>query len=212
MVAPLRQYLTRDNTMTFSEAKELLFEGAEEGNLNKIRRAMRVVRNVNNVRDEFGYTPLHSAHEHLHAVKFLIAQGADINSRDEEGHTILHLMYSNLEAVKYLIDNGADINIQDQVGNTPLHKLSGYSDIIKRKFLQAEAEENTEDEEDKGELGNFSQYYNTEPSKYLEVMAFLISKGVDVNIKNKLGDTPLSLATEWGDLELIKCLVDNGAK
>lgn len=211
MVAPLRQYLTRDNTMSISKAKALLFEGAEEGNLNKIRRALRVVRNFDDFRDEFGYNPLHSAFAHLHAVKYLIAQGADINSRNSNGKTILHLMYSNLEAVKYLIDNGANINIRDNVGNTPLHYLSGYYDIIKRNFLQGvEYEDETEEERER--CRNFVQYYNEDSSKYLDVMCFLIFKGVDVNIKNKRGDTPLRLATEWGDLELIKCLVDNGAK
>lgn len=54
-------------------------------------------------------------------MKFLIAEGANVNLKDCQGRTALYFVDS--EKAKLLIENGADINIKDWINkNTPLHE------------------------------------------------------------------------------------------
>jgi len=42
----------------------------------------------------------------------------------------------------------------------------------------------------------------------LETLKKLVSRGADVEAKNKYGETPLILASEFGHLEIVKCLIE----
>ena len=77
-----------------------------------------------NSTDRFGFTALHNAmsEEHFPLVKFLIAQGAKVNSQNDEGIAPLHLACYP-EHADLLLQAGADINLKDHKGNTPLHIL-----------------------------------------------------------------------------------------
>jgi len=56
-------------------------------------------------------------------MKFLVENGADINSETSTGNTPLHFacINNNLEVANYLIDNKANINEKNNKGQTPLH-------------------------------------------------------------------------------------------
>ena len=55
-------------------------------------------------------------------VRWLVAQGADIDARDEHLGTALHCRSSSwMGGVDLLLDLGADIEARDRRGNTPLH-------------------------------------------------------------------------------------------
>lgn len=55
-------------------------------------------------------------------VRWLVAQGADIDARDEYLGTALHCRSSSwMGGVDLLLDLGADIEARDRRGNTPLH-------------------------------------------------------------------------------------------
>ena len=43
-----------------------------------------------------------------------------------------------------------------------------------------------------------------------EAIKYLIENGSIVDSKNKFGDTPLHLASSYGGLEGVKCLIENG--
>ncbi len=45
-----------------------------------------------------------------------------------------------------------------------------------------------------------------------ELVRFLIKNGANVNAKSKKGKTPLSIATEAGNANIIELLKSNGAK
>lgn len=55
-------------------------------------------------------------------IRFLVANGGDINSPDEHGDTPLHLAVRQGERVvaKHLINQGADVNAVNQAGEAPL--------------------------------------------------------------------------------------------
>jgi ankyrin repeat protein len=75
--------------------------------------------------------------ESLELVKFLIANGADVNAKGLCGDTPLHYAakFGNIELVKFLVSKGAGINVNDDYDNTPLHGASGSDKVF--KFLVA---------------------------------------------------------------------------
>ncbi|KAM0422116.1 hypothetical protein ACHAPD_000559 [Fusarium lateritium] len=76
----------------------------------------------------------------LEALKYILAQGADINASDEKGETPLHIASGRpeygkqglwkSEAVRTLLEHGADVNILDKGGESALHKASWAPDIV----------------------------------------------------------------------------------
>ena len=48
-------------------------------------------------------------------------------------------------------------------------------------------------------------------SSYIDILEYLISKGADVNVEDNLGRTPLWLQFNYGSLEGLKMLIENGA-
>lgn len=61
-------------------------------------------------------------------IRFLVANGADINARDANMRmTALHtgVLLTSLEYTKLLIELGANVNLQDKHGRTPMHIICG---------------------------------------------------------------------------------------
>lgn len=93
--------------------------------------------------------------------------------------------YDNLEVIKYLLKQGADINAYDTSeddGNDYHH--FGYTPLISA----------------------IKQNRNFATIKYL------VEHGAHVNVPDDIGITPLNVAVRKSDMELIKYLIDNGAK
>ena len=57
----------------------------------------------------------------------------------------------------------------------------------------------------------FWNYYIAAFSGNYDLVEYLIKEGVNVNPKNKSGDTPLHKAACWGNVEIFKLLVNNNA-
>lgn len=145
-------------------------------------------------------------------VKLLVEAGASVNETNKHGATALfHTFYTkDLEIIRYLISNGADINKPDNKGSTLVGNCCslGKLDLIALLF----------------ELGaNFNVIDGVgQPAIYLAAMTetnsnkqglvkYLVEQGVDINIKNKKGDTPLHKACFWGQSNIVKLLIHNGA-
>lgn len=61
-------------------------------------------------------------------VRWLVAQGADINATDTYNRTPLHEHTMRLSGdIDVFLELGADINAADKYGNTPLHFVAGSS-------------------------------------------------------------------------------------
>ena len=84
-------------------------------------------------------SPLYIAVKHgrLEIAKYLVSQGADLNTRDKRGKSLLHEAASlgDLEQVKFLISKGVDINVKDKNDSCPLHDAAEHGNLEITKYL-----------------------------------------------------------------------------
>lgn len=121
----------------------------------------------------------------------------DVNKRDNEGNTPLFYA-TKTEDIKELINLGADINHENNEHKTPLF----YADYNKAKILiESGADVNHLDE------GCASPLFFSD----LKTSRLLIENGALVDQSDMEGDTPLSVAASYKDIEKGKFLIENGA-
>lgn len=153
--------------------------------------------------------------ESIQAFKIL---GQDINQKntswDSFGETPLHfaVMNGQVEAVKYLITRGANVNAQENSGTTSLHhavsiyphgskkELVDNMNVIVGLLLDNGADLTLADNQ-----GNLP-LHKAVSSHNIAAIKTLIAKGANTDIKNKAGETPLSLAQKTNKPELINTL------
>ncbi|KAH6887045.1 ankyrin repeat-containing domain protein, partial [Thelonectria olida] len=172
----------------------------------------------------------------LEAMRYLLANGADVNARNEDGQTPLHIAargvlfdvcrlkgYWRHAAVRILLANGADITILDHLGNPPLHNSSGAPDIM-RELLRNGADM---------AAGAESPLFSAIHDQNLAALKILLDHGLSVNtlfkgrhcrdlhwaLKNERNVYALLCASFGGKLNthvknsvpLLRCLVERGA-
>jgi len=107
-----------------------IFNAALQGTLRDIEHHINNGANINTQQPGTGQTPLHYAIMNLNPdsgleiVRYLIANGADVNIHAEGGSTPLHVAAINpradVEILRLLIANGANVNAKNSAGKTPL--------------------------------------------------------------------------------------------
>lgn len=150
-------------------------------------------------------------------VYFLLKNGCPVNCKIEDQVTPLHLAanqgwtdcqslyglaihgpFGNFpETVKELIKAGADANAQTSQGWTPLHIIADKGQIMQLKY---------EDSLDK--TLEHEELIKTN----LKIAEILIKNGADMEIKDKRGRTPLIVAIQSGNREIVDLLMKRGAK
>ncbi len=129
-----------------------------------------------------GYTPLHMAvrrPDNEKAIGFLLQQGADVNITDPKGRNALLVSIGSNQIgyIALLVSHGNDVNSQDNDGNTALHYP--LSNVLRdKRYLP----------------------YST------EIVKILLKEGADPHIRNKEEKSPMDLAVESGEDELINLL------
>ncbi|MEG5045844.1 ankyrin repeat domain-containing protein [Microcoleus sp. B4-C1] len=136
--------------------------------------------------------------------KLLIAKGADVNAKNKYGMTPLHMARSKAIA-KILLAAGAKINIKEdnaQNGKSTalLHNAAhiGFKELVQQLI------------KDGANVAIRDDYRRT-PLHYAttkEVAALLM---LDVNARDKSGNTPLHLAVDRGSQDIAELLIANGA-
>lgn len=133
-------------------------------------------------RDDYGFTPLHSARS-SQAVDLLLAHGATMEATNRYGETVLltalrgktidrgssEYPEKRKPLAVYLIQRGANVRVHDSSGDTPMHYAAamGRSDVVQ----------------------------------------MLIARGAELNGTNSAGKTPISIAEEKGHSQVLEMLV-----
>lgn len=187
--------------------------------LNKGNREDIVLRLISsganlNVRDNNGVTPLEIAvkNGYTDIVRLLILNGARLESsfkdKSAEG-LLLVLPYSPLkiEMIKLLIELGVDVKKASTLKEiTPLHLAANTGQIDMAELLVANGHPVDASFEDNGwtALTSAAWYEQTEMVKWL------LAKGANPNVK--CTSSPLHNAVNKGNVEIVKILLDAGAK
>lgn len=181
---------------------------AREGKTEVCKYLLEELKLDVNTKDEDGETPLiHAARQgHTSTAKYLIEHGANPALSSELGATALHHVagIGHIELMELLISAGVDVNSQSESG-TPLIWAAGHGqqDALKL-LLKNKADPNIETDD------GITPLLSTVAAGSLPCLELLIQEGAKVNIIAG-GATPLHIAADIGNTELIACLLKAGA-
>lgn len=185
-----------------------LYLAVQRGDIDQIQRHISWGTDINQI-DVDGRQPLHVAAEQGEQViiRLLLKNGADIDSLDKEGRSPLHIaiMRGKTQVADFLVKKGAsyDANrllfaaVENHVIDRDVYRL----------LISMEADINHLDNEGRTPLSFAINTDDRVLAKYL-----ITQGGADPNKRDKAGKSPLFLATERGDDDIIRLLKRHGAK
>jgi ankyrin repeat protein len=161
-------------------------------------------------------TPLHKAAQQgqLVVARFLIENGADLDSRDGFGRTALHwaALNGHKSMAELLLARGADPNAfisagPTSAGFTPLHfaAQNGYRNVCEA-LLVGKADLNARTESDRA-----TPLHQAAARGFTSVAELLLARGAEVNARNMSGSTPLASAASGGMKNAVQLLLVNKA-
>lgn len=189
-----------------------IFDYVKENNIEKVKKLLANGVDVN-VKNSYGQTPLFCVANSLDMTKVLINYGADINIKDDEGNTPLHWMIrSGYHATaEFLMENGVDVNIKDNTGRTPIFTVYGSMRCLLVKYG---AYVNIKDNKGLTPLYDFVYSLRLIPSRHRIRIPdiFLNDKTCTiVNVKDEYGWASLHYAASYGNMSMVKTLIEYGA-
>ncbi|CAH2055095.1 unnamed protein product [Thlaspi arvense] len=181
---------------------------AREGQTEICRYLLEELKLDADTKDEAGDTPLvHAARQgQIATAKYLLDHGADPNIASELGATALHHAAGTgeIELLKELLSRGVPVDSQSESG-TPLIWAAGHDQKeAVEVLLQHNADPNAETED------NITPLLSSVAAGSLASLELLVKAGAKANVFAG-GATPLHIAADIGDLELINCLLKAGA-
>jgi len=146
---------------------------------------------------------------YLRCCQILLDNGANPQARCADGLTALHLAASSGYAriVSLLLERGAQVDVKSAKGQTPLFHAcqKGHSQVV-QMLLSAGANANLQDEQQLSPLHLGAIYGQS------DCVGILIHEGhAQVDLKSSTETTPLHYAVRGGHVEVVKCLLENGA-
>ncbi|XP_016344564.1 histone-lysine N-methyltransferase EHMT1-like [Sinocyclocheilus anshuiensis] len=197
--------------MCDAEQRTPLIYACENNHLETVKYLLKAGASTGH-KDMRGSTCLHLAARggHTGVLQYLVSMPSiDVNCKDDGGWAPLTWATENmnLEQMKMLISVGADVQIRDKEENVCLHwaAFSGCDEIAqllldKRSDLHAV------------NIHGDSPLHIAVRQNQLDCVMLFLSRGVDVNLKNKDGETPLDCCSinskMWTILNTNKKLTD----
>jgi ankyrin repeat protein len=147
----------------------------------------------------------------------LLKNGANINALNSDNCTCAHgaAFYKNMDILKLLIENGVDTSVADCSGKTLLHLLC--KDTVENKpsirsdyDLLLNDEFETIEKIDEEAVRDKKQ---ADTMKLIQIITCLVQRmsSENLNIRDMNGFTPVMYACEYGNVNILKLLIDHGA-
>lgn len=216
-----------------------LLNAASSSSLAVIRELISYGASIDAKNNE-GTTVLMKAAENSDAqiAVLLLKIGVDVNAQDENKETALLVAakWGSAATVKALLDARADVNAKDGEGKTALILAAGNEDPrFARLLIDAGADVNAIDEDENTALMNAVEHDRAQTVRALigagvriddrdvdeqtalmrasqpEIVLLLLDAGADFTLKDKEGQTALSLARKREQEDVIKLLKSRGA-
>jgi ankyrin repeat protein len=132
---------------------------------------------------------------------------ADIEARDPRGATpLMHAAaFGNLETLRTLIDAGVDVNASNDSNATALLWAARNPDKA-RLLIERGANPNAQSKQGRTPLMIASMHGGGSA-----IVALLLSKGADVNVRDRFGVSALNLAAWAGHVDIMRLLLAKGA-
>jgi ankyrin repeat protein len=145
-------------------------------------------------------------------IKWLIDAGAEIDAKDNNGHTALFLAFINgkLQIVNYLLEKSANPDNSDSEGNTCLHYAS-KSESFECVELLVNRVKRINCQNQKQETPLHLAAALQETSKRISIIAALLERGINPNIKDSTGQTALHFTAIVGSSKSMKLLIEKNA-
>lgn len=184
----------------------LLHTVVQQDKIDWVKDLVRKGADVN-AKGEYDYTPSHWA-AHLRREQifgFLLSSGADVGARDEDGYTPLHIAVKsrNESIVKRLLIHGSNVNVRKKNGLTPFDMAVGSESVsIFRMLMDRNADK---------KLGTSALHDSVRQGDHTRV-SWLLNAGVDPDSGDKNLVSPLQLAVEVQNTDIVKLLLERGAK
>jgi ankyrin repeat protein len=201
-----------------------LMAAAEIGSVDAMKLLLDRRADVN-AKNSIGSTALMWSVTDPKKVRLLLDAGADVNATSRGGRTALIVAaFTNpsAEVVRMLLAKGANVSVMDQRKFTPMSAATYGNDTATiRLLLDASADINTADT-----FIGLTPLINAAGNRNLEAVKLLLAKGANVNAVSKTeglpriqtgivefgGFTPLLMAVPFGPPDIVKTLIDAGAK
>lgn len=167
-----------------------------------------------NIKNNDGKSALHFVMKYsflpnIYLLHHLLNAGANVNEIDNEGNSplIVALSNTNFKFAKILFDHGANPTIKNKNGKSALHFAVKYAlfdlDVqLLVELIKAGANVNDIDNEGNTPLIKVLQSYNSVST--FNIVTILLENGANLNIKNKKGQTAITLDTNFHIKNLIK--------
>lgn len=145
-------------------------------------------------------------HGCLEAAKVLISVGVSTEFRDNQGRTSLYLASEKglIEIVKLLLDNGAEFNSSPYSFQILFISIFKSHNKVAKELIRQNVDIQNKD-------GNTALHCAVAYEK-IEILDFLLDKGVCLNTKNNLGYSPLDLSFYSSNLIISLKLIAAGAQ
>lgn len=172
-----------------------------------------------NARDRDGLTPLMraAAHGNSELTRLLLDKGAGVNLVNNFGVTALMqaAWAGHVQVVEMLIAAGGDANLQTiaefpmlkKAGVTALMAASMNGNLEVARILLVDGYAHLNQQDAQGQTALMYAAHEGNP----RLIGFLISKGVNMEIKDQFGRTALTIATIYGNYDAVCVLVTAGA-
>jgi ankyrin repeat protein len=193
-----------------------LLAAAAKGDAGEIRALVAKGAKVD-VRDGYRRTPLHVAAygKHHEAMRALVAAGADPNALERDRYDIVTIaaVANDVPTLKVALELGCSAkNVTSRYDGTALIAAAhlGHAEVV-RTLIKAGAPLN--------HVNNLGWTALIEAivlgdggARHTDTLNALVAAGADVNLADRNGQTPLTLARRRGHAEMVRILERAGAR